>query len=93
MSENWDSIRAQYQGILKNLLNNIDICNERYLKEGEIGYMIQRDVYIKELTEMKTMIKQKEKMNMYKQKDSVTKRQSVDKEVLFLTEKKERYNE
>jgi len=66
MSENWDSIRAQYQGILKNLLNNIDICNERYLKEGEIGYMIQRDVYIKELTEMKTMIKQKEKMSMYK---------------------------
>ena len=66
MSKNWDSIRAQYQGILKNLLNNIDICNERYLKEGEIGYMIQRDVYIKELTEMKTMIKQKEKMNMYK---------------------------
>jgi len=36
MSENWDSIRAQYQGILKNLLNNIDICNERYLKEGEM---------------------------------------------------------
>tara|TARA_B100000470_G_C19425565_1_gene230641 strand:+ start:194 stop:394 length:201 start_codon:yes stop_codon:yes gene_type:complete len=66
MSENWDSIRAQYQGILKNLLNNIDICNERYLKEGEMGYMIQRDVYIKELTEMKTMIKQKEKMSMYK---------------------------
>ena len=83
MSENWDSIRAQYQGILKNLLNNIDICNERYLKEGEIGYMIQRDVYIKELTEMKTMIKQKEKMSMYKQYDSVTKRLSVDKEVLF----------
>ena len=66
MSKNWDSIRAQYQGILKNLLNNIDICNERYLKECEIGYMIQRDVYIKELTEMKTMIKQKEKMSMYK---------------------------
>jgi hypothetical protein len=66
MSKNWDSIRAQYQGILKNLLNNIDICNERYLKEGEIGYMIQRDVYIKELTEMKTMIKQKEKISMYK---------------------------
>ena len=66
MSKNWDSIRAQYQGILKNLLNNIDICNERYLKEGEMGYMIQRDVYIKELTEMKTMIKQKEKMSMYK---------------------------
>ena len=66
MSENWDSIRAQYQGILKNLLNNIDICNRRYAEEGEEGYMIQRDVYIKELTEMKTMIKQKEKMNMYK---------------------------
>jgi|TARA_B110001450_G_scaffold23482_1_gene20943 hypothetical protein len=65
MSENWDSIRAQYQGILKNLLNNIDICNERYLKEGEIGYMIQRDVYIKELTEMKTMIKRKENEQLH----------------------------
>ena len=65
MSENWDSIRAQYQGILKNLLNNIDICNERYLKEGEIGYMIQRDVYNKELTEMKTMIKRKENEQLH----------------------------
>ena len=65
MSENWDSIRAQYQGILKNLLNNIDICNERYLKEGEIGYMIQRDVYVKELTEMKTMIKRKENEQLH----------------------------
>ena len=65
MYDNWDSIRAQYQGILKNLLNNIDICNERYLKEGEIGYMIQRDVYIKELTEMKTMIKRKENEQLY----------------------------
>jgi|TARA_R110001599_G_scaffold249706_2_gene449534 hypothetical protein len=65
MSKNWDSIRAQYQGILKNLLNNIDICNERYLKEGEMGYMIQRDVYIKELTEMKTMIKRKENEQLY----------------------------
>ena len=65
MSKNWDSIRAQYQGILKNLMNNIDICNERYLKEGEIGYMIQRDVYIKELTEMKTMIKRKENEQLH----------------------------
>ena len=65
MSENWDSIRAQYQGILKNLLKNIDICNERYLKEGEMGYMIQRDVYIKELTEMKTMIKRKENEQLH----------------------------
>ena len=65
MSKNWDSIRAQYQGILKNLLNNIDICNERYLKEGEVGYMIQRDVYIKELTEMKTMIKRKENEQLH----------------------------
>ena len=65
MSKNCDSIRAQYQGILNNLLNNIDICNERYLKEGEIGYMIQRDVYIKELTEMKTMIKRKENEQLH----------------------------
>ena len=65
MSKNWDSIRAQYQGILKNLLNNIDICNRRYAEEGEIGYMIQRDVYIKELTEMKTMIKRKENEQLH----------------------------
>ena len=65
MSKNWDSIRAQYQGILKNLLNNIDICNERYHKEGEMGYMIQIDVYIKELTEMKTMIKRKENEQLH----------------------------
>lgn len=60
MEKNWDDFRKQYNGIIKNLLNNVDICNERYAKEGEEGYLIQRKVYIKEIEELKTFIKQKE---------------------------------
>ena len=56
----WDGFREQYQGIIKNLLNNVDICNRRYAEEGEEGYLIQRKVYIKEIEELKTFIKQKE---------------------------------
>jgi len=56
----WDDFRKQYQGIIKNLLNNVDICNERYAKEGDEGYLVQREVYIKEIEEIKTMIKKKE---------------------------------
>ena len=52
--------RQQYQGIIRNLINNIDICNERYAKEGEEGYLVQREVYIKEIEELKTFIKKKE---------------------------------
>ncbi len=58
--KNWDDYRKPYAGIIKNLLNNIDICNERYAKEGEEGYMFARGKYIKELTELKTWIKKKE---------------------------------
>ena len=57
----WDELRKQYAGIIKNLLNNIDICNERYVKDGNDGYMFARAKYIKELEELKTFIKKEEK--------------------------------
>jgi len=57
----WDGLRKQYAGIIQNLLNNIDICNERYAKEGNKGYMFARAKYIKELEELKTLIKKDEK--------------------------------
>ena len=60
MEKKWDSVRQQYQGIIKNLLNNVDICNRRYVEEGEQGYLVQREVYIKEIEELKTFIKEKE---------------------------------
>jgi len=60
MEKKWDSFRQQYQGIIKNLLNNVDICNRRYVEEGEEGYLVQREVYIKEIEELKTFIKKKE---------------------------------
>ena len=56
----WYDFRQPYQGIIKNLINNIDICNERYVREGEEGYMASKEKYIKELTELKTFIKKKE---------------------------------
>ncbi len=58
--KSWDDFRNQYNGIIKNLLNNIDICNRRYAEEGEGGYLTQRDVYIKEIEEIKTFVKKKE---------------------------------
>ena len=56
----WDGFRKQYNGIIKNLLNNVDICNERYVKEGEEGYLVQRDAYINEIEIMKAFIKTEE---------------------------------
>ena len=61
MKKEWDGLRKQYQGIIKNLLTNVDICNERYIKSGDEGYMVQRKEYIKEIEKIKTMIKKKER--------------------------------
>ena len=61
MEKKWDSVRSQYMGIIQNLINNVDICNRRFVEEGEKGYLIQRDVYIKEIEELKTFIVTKEK--------------------------------
>ena len=52
--------RQPYQGIIRNLINNIDICTDRYFLEGDPGYMVARKKYIKELEELKTFIKKKE---------------------------------
>jgi len=58
--KNWDDYRKPYASVIKNLLNNIDICNRRYIEEDEKGYLVQRDVYIKEIEELKASIKKKE---------------------------------
>ena len=71
MEKNWDSVRSQYMGIIQNLINNVDICNRRFVEEGEKGYLIQRDVYIKEIEELKTFIVTKEKeLGLYKETDN-----------------------
>ena len=56
----WDGFREQYQGIIKNLINNIDICNEGFAKIGDEGYMAARKKYIEEVEQLKTFIKEKE---------------------------------
>ena len=66
-NKKWDDFRKPYAGIIKNLLNNIDICNRRYAEEGEKGYLVQRDVYKKEIEELKTHIKKEEiRLGYYK---------------------------
>jgi|TARA_B110000495_G_C22798546_1_gene466481 hypothetical protein len=57
----WDGFRKQYNGIIQNLINNIDICNRRFVEEGEEGYLVQRDAYIKEVEELKAFITKTEK--------------------------------
>ena len=67
MTKKWDDFRKPYADIIKNLLNNIDICNRRYAEEGENGYLVQRNVYIKEIDEIKTHIKKEEiRLGYYK---------------------------
>ena len=60
MEKKWDGFREQYQGIIKNLINNIDICNEGFAKTGDEGYMAARKKYIEEVEQLKTFIKEKE---------------------------------
>ena len=60
MTKKWDDYRKPYASVIKNLLNNIDICNRRYIEEDEKGYLVQRDVYIKEIEELKASIKKEE---------------------------------
>ena len=59
-TKNWDGFRKQYQSIIKNLMNNVDICNRRYVEEGEQVYLVQREAYIKEIEALKTFIKNQE---------------------------------
>ena len=52
--------RESYQGIIRNLINNINICNRQYVKTGDDGYMVMREKYVKEVEELKTFIKKEE---------------------------------
>ena len=52
--------RQQYQGIIKNLINNIDICSRRWAETGDAGYGVAMKGYIKEVEELKTFIKKEE---------------------------------
>ena len=68
MEKKWDGFREQYQGIIKNLINNIDICNEGFAKTGDKGYLAARKKYIEEVEELKTFIVTKEKeLGLYKE--------------------------
>ena len=59
--------RNLYQDTIRNLINNINICNRQYVKTGEEGYMVQRANYVKEVEELKTFIKKEEvKLGYYK---------------------------
>ncbi len=59
--------RNLYQDTIRNLINNINICNRQYVKTGEEGYMVQRAKYVKEVEELKTFIKKEEvKLGYYK---------------------------
>ena len=59
--------RKPYQDTIRNLINNINICNRQYVKTGEEGYMVQRAKYVKEVEELKTFIKEEEvRLGYYK---------------------------
>ena len=53
--------RHQYQGIIRNLINNINICSRRWVETGDPGYGVAMKRYIKEVEELKTFIKSEEK--------------------------------
>ena len=59
--------RRPYQDTIRNLINNINICNRKNVKTGEEGYMVQRAKYVKEVEELKTFIKKEEtRLGYYK---------------------------
>ena len=50
------AFRQQYMGIIQNIINNIDICNKRYIIDNDAGYLTARAKYIKEVEDLKTWI-------------------------------------
>jgi hypothetical protein len=64
------AFRQQYMGIIQNLINNIDICNQRYVIDGDAGYLTARATYIKEVEELKTwIIKEELRLGYYEYPD------------------------
>jgi len=61
--------RQQYQGIIKNLINNINICSRRQFETGDPGYGVAMKGYIKEVEELKTFIKKEELRLGYYEED------------------------
>ena len=60
--------RKPYQEIIRNLINNINICNRQYVKTGNEGYMVMRAKYVEEVEELKTFIKKEElRLGYYKE--------------------------
>ena len=53
--------RHQYQGIIRKLINNINICSSRWFETGDQGYGVAMSRYIEEVEELKTFIKSEEK--------------------------------
>ena len=67
MTNGYLEFRKPYQSIIRNLINNINICNRQYVETSDEGYMIMRTKYIKEVEELKTFIKEEEiKLGYYK---------------------------
>ena len=60
MKEDPLGFRHQYQGIIRNLINNINICSRRWFETGDPGYGVAMKGYIKEVEELKTFIKKEE---------------------------------
>ena len=60
MKEDPLGFRHQYQGIIRNLINNINICSRRWVETGDEGYGVAMKRYIEEVEELKTFIKKEE---------------------------------
>ncbi len=52
--------RESYQGIIRNLINNINICSRRAVETGDAGYIVAMNRYIDEVEKLKTFIKKEE---------------------------------
>ena len=52
--------RGPYQSVIRNLINNINICSRRWVETGYDGYGVAMKGYIKEVEELKTFIKKEE---------------------------------
>ena len=64
--------RRPYQGIIRNLINNINICSRRWVETGYDGYGVAMKGYIKEVEELKTFIKKEEiRLGYYENRNNV----------------------
>ena len=63
--------RGPYQSVIRNLINNINICSRRWVETGYDGYGVAMKGYIKEVEELKTFIKKEEiRLGYYKEESN-----------------------